>query len=1075
MKIDLPIEKDKRMEDENRERAVPFLESVANAYYHNFADMSEFCFVFPNKRAGRFFLKHLQGAAKGRTIVAPEVTSITDFVSFVSGHDVASRLDLLFRLYNIYRKRREEREEREEREMTEGRDEREEERDRRDERDGRDEREVSTPEIIYQDFDSFRNWGETLLSDFSEVDQYNVDADSLFKNVKDYREIASSFLTDEQIEVMVRYFGYAPGIREVERFWRNMKPETEIKSKFLMLWQQMAPLYHALNDQLHAEKLCTSGDAYRLALQRLKKEGKKILPWKKIVMVGFNALSTTEALIFEELKGEDGYEGIKGAFAEFFWDGTGPVLSGEVNDAATFLKYNRHNFPSPEWSKEWMERSDVKGMPPYMKVIAAPSNAAQGKVGGAMVDQLLKEFGKEEIEDAKVAVVLPDENLLIPFLYSIPESLEGVNLTMGYPLRLTSVISFIYHLRRVLSTSRLIDGTPAYYHEDLRLLLSHPYIHALIGSNVVSEILGYMNHHHKSVMTKEELQQFSMEITEVLPYFPKDARTRYITDWIDEVLVKISAALESKEEGLLKSSIDRSHIETYRDAVKRLANAAEEHDIEMGAAGVFAMLDKLIGGETVNFEGEALQGLQVMGLLETRALDFDRLIILSMNDKMMPRKASGHTFIPDSLRHGYGLPYSNYREDLFSYYFYRMISRAREVIMVYDARASSGMRSGGMSRYLMQLRYLYAPGTIEFENHKFTLSPSKSEMKVIEKKDGVLKKLEEFTQPGSKRNFSASALKNYFRCPVKFYYENVAGLRAENEPSEYIDAIGQGNVVHEVMLHLYFPEEKSESYPDGTRKVYLNPPLTVTAEDITAMMEDRERIALLVRQSINRLHFNKKDEHIDDPLDGASRLIAEKIEQQIEDVLAYDRSLAPFRLVGGEISGLVRWPLPGSDRKVNMKYAIDRLDIVRDSGDTNGKEEYRIVDYKTGSAGVKAKNMEEIFNASEDAKNFFQLMLYANLMNMDRGLNEPVRLSIYEISRLSEEGEVAPKMGKEPEPGKKMSYTPLSTHFDYNEEFMEEMDRLLTEIFDPDIPFVPADDDEKCQYCNLAHLCGRKS
>lgn len=1013
---------------------IPFLEAVAKAYHFNFTDLSEFCFVFPNKRAGTFFLNHLREASP-RTILAPEVTSITDFVALLADHDVASRIDLLFRLYNIYR----------------------------------DYHKTSTDPLrsesdtgVFSDFDSFRSWGETLLSDFSEVDQYDVNADALFKNVKDYREIASSFLTDEQIEVMVRYFGYAPGLKEVERFWKNMTPPSDIKNKFILLWQQMAPLYHALNDALDAERLCTSGRAYRLALQRLKDKGAEILPWKKVVMVGFNALSTTEALIFEELKSIPPTEGIPGDFAEFFWDGTGPVLEDALNDAATFLKYNQRNFPSPEWAEEWLKMSRTDTLPYSLRAIGAPSNAAQGKIAGEEVGHILSTEGSEEIRSARTAVVLPDENLLMPFLYSIPEQLNAVNLTMGYPLRFTSVMSFVYHLRRVRNSSRISNGEIAFFHSDLRILLTHPFIHSLIGSKTVSEIKGFIGHHHKITVPLSELAQFSDKIADLLRPLPDDAKVKDVTGYLDEVMVTISAALDEGNVNVLKARIDRSHIEVYRDALRRLDNACERHSIEMSANGVFSMVEKLLGGEQVTFEGEPLEGLQVMGLLETRALDFDNLIILSLNDRIMPRKASGRTFIPDALRHGYGLPYSNYREDLFSYYFYRMISRARNVTLIYDARASSGMRSGGMSRYLMQLKYLYAPGTLKFENRKFLLSHHTPVTPDVEKTPLVMDQLMEFTKSGSKRNFSASALKKYFTCPVKFYYESVLGINADKDPSEYMDAAEMGNVVHEVMLNIYFPEDK--------RKIYLDQPIPVTPETIDILLNDKENLHHLVRRAINLCHFHRPSDLLDTPLSGAALLIGDKIESMIQDVLRYDRSIAPFWLAGGEISGLVEWAIPGSDRKVNMKYAIDRLDFIELP---DGKKSFRIVDYKTGNSYIKARNMEDVFNGDENAKNLFQLMLYANLMNLDRKMNVPVRLSIYQLSELSSKGEARPLMGASVSPGGKTSYSVMKTHDSFNEDFLKLTNETLDNIFNPEIPFVAANDDAKCRYCNLATLCGR--
>ena len=449
-----------------------------------------------------------------------------------------------------------------------------------------------------------------------------------------------------------------------------------------------------------------------------------------------------------------------------------------------------------------------------------------------------------------------------------------------------------------------------------------------------------------------------------------------------------------------------------------------------------------------------------MGLLETRALDFEHLVILSMNDKIMPRKASGRTFIPDSLRHGFGLPYSNYREDLFSYYFYRMISRAKEVTLIHDARAGEGMRSGGMSRYLMQLRYLYGGGRMHYENHKFLLNPPENEARPVEKSDMVMRQLEEFTVRDSKRNLSASALRNYFQCQVKFYYENVQGIKSDPENSEYIDAIELGNIYHEVMFHLYFPE--------GSRNVYLDKPILVTEGMIDALLADREGLMRMVVRAINRLHFHRMASDLDAPVDGAAEIVAGHIADLVCDTLRYDRRLAPFRLLGGEISGIVEWPLRGSDRRVNIKYAIDRLDIVKGA---DGVERHRIVDYKTGDAHVKASSVDAIFGGEMSSKNLFQLMLYANLMNRDRGSDESVRLSIYQVSDILRSGEVVPQIGI---PGdKRITYKPLYVHKDINEEFLETTDNILADIFDREKPFLPADDDESCRYCRISHLCGR--
>ncbi|MDE6338883.1 MAG: PD-(D/E)XK nuclease family protein, partial [Muribaculaceae bacterium] len=464
----------------------------------------------------------------------------------------------------------------------------------------------------------------------------------------------------------------------------------------------------------------------------------------------------------------------------------------------------------------------------------------------------------------------------------------------------------------------------------------------------------------------------------------------------------------------------------------------------------FYMVDKLLAGEHVSFEGEPLEGLQVMGLLETRALDFDHLVILSMNDKVMPRKARRATFIPDSLRRGYGLPYSNYQERLFSYYFYRMISRVKSVTLIYDARSGEGMRSGGESRYLTQLRYLYAPGKLQQVNYQFLISEPGHNPQPLEKTPEMMEKVNEYAREGSRKNLSASALRKYGECQIRFYYEEVEGLRTDQQDTEFINPITQGNIVHDTMLMLYFPEE--------LRKKYLEARIRLTPEAIDAMRSNRERIRTLILQNINRHHYNRKEDELDMPLEGSAEMVAGHLEQVILDILKYDRGLAPFDLAGGEMSALWRWEYD-QGKYVNMKFAIDRLDILN----PDNEAQWRIVDYKTGKAHVTAAEFEDIFNGAYDAKNIFQLMLYANLMNLYTGQDRDVKVSIYSVGKLLKDGETVPKIG-----GVK-----VTGHKQINEDFVATLNSRIKELFDPSQPFLPAQDEANCSYCLLRDLCSR--
>lgn len=1017
-------------------KITPFLDSVAQAYAAKFKDLSRFVFVFPNKRAGRFFLRALSRVYGIKNMVAPEVIAIQDFAENLSGRLLTGKIDLLFRLFNIYRRIRQS--EKEEGRSSLG----------------------ELPDDPVQAFEVFRKWGEVLVADFSEVDQYNVDAEALFKNVKDFKEISSNFLSEEQLEILQKYFGYAPSHADLERFWKNFNPPakpSDIKDKFMYLWQMMAPLYSALQQELERDGLAMQGTLYRLALENVREHGREILDCDKVVFVGFNALSTTEALLFEELSRLGNLSGREEErFADFFWDAPGPVLGAQHADAASFLRLNMRNFPSPGWAEPWLEKNRVERMP-ELRVIAAPSNAAQSKIAAMRVGELYKEIGKDKIKDARAAVVLPDENLLLPLLYALPAELEKVNLTMGYPLKLTSVYTFMHHLRRLHSRARKVSGIYSFMREDLQLVLSHPFMHALLGVQNVAALNTHISRTHRMFVALSELlpvvSEDRRECLALLDFDTNGRDTHAAIDHLDRILNEVDASLGGfAGNGVVKSKLDRDHISVYRDALCLLRSAIEEHNVPLDMKGVFQFADKLLAGEHVRFEGEPLEGLQVMGMLETRALDFEHLVIPSLNDKVMPRKARRASFIPDSLRHGFGMPYANYQERLFSYYFYRMIARARTVTLIYDARSGEGMRSGGESRYLMQLRYLHARGKIKMENYRFVLNENKEVEQPVVKTPEVMRAIQPFTIPGSQRNFSASALKKYCQCPVKFYYEVIKGLKTDDPQGEYMSAATQGNIVHDVMMRMYLQE--------GEHKKFLTDRPVITREFIDNVAKTRLDHELV--RAVNRNHFGmneKKGDNLDTPLWGTTAMIASHLREQIMDILDYDRSIAPFEMVGAEIAGTMSWEYePG--KVVNMKYSVDRMDILNPGTE---KETWRVVDYKTGKSKVEAKEFEDIFNASDDAANLQQLLLYSNVVARNHGVTADILPVIYQVGTIAKSGPVVPKVEGES----------INGYLADNPRFLERFNSNLTDIFNPSLPFAVADAPEKCKYCKLQPLCRR--
>lgn len=1020
--------------------------------------MSRVCFIFPNRRSGTFFLKHLSAALpEGETLLAPEVLGIDEFVERVSGLCPVSRIESVFTLYDVYRRLR-----------------------------GRNGF-ISNEEDLL-DFDRFAPWGETVLSDFSEVEKYMVSAAELFRNVRDYRNIASNFLTEQQLEIIERYFGYRPAASDVERFWdtvgqEEIGNESALKDKFVELWRLLPELYEGLIADLDKEGLALPGTMFRRAAIRLEEMGSEALEWDHVVAVGFNMLSTSEARLFSALGASQSREG--DALGAFFWDATGPVLGKAQsreslrNPATAAMHRNLENFPPPVWGAAAMAVSAAEQMPPVLIEAAAPSNAAQAKIAGLTVAEWLGRGANEAdtdhaIRDARTAVVIPDEGLLLPLLNSLPPDLPSLNLTMGHSMRFTSVSSFVYHLRRLQTRARRDSlGRPAYYHEDLRLFMSHPLMQVLAGSAQANAVNNDAAADHLRIVPLEWIARRSPEAASILKPLERHTTAAQTIAYLDEVLSTLYVALSGGEENpVLQNNLERMQVDRYRQALMQVLVPIEEHKVSMHFSSVFRLVDRLVSGETVTFQGEPLEGLQLMGLLETRAIDFDRIVILSMNDKVMPRRARRRTFIPESLRRGYGMPSSTQAEELYSYYFYRLISRAREVTMVYDARAGEGMRSGGKSRFLLQLEMLYAKGLVTKRDYAFMLESTKSEPQPVVKTDSIMERLEDYrsTDPERARNLSASAFTDYCHCQLLFFYKHVMGVGDYGERPDSIDPITQGNIVHRVMLDLYFPE--------GLQRKLLKYPRRLKKEDIEAMLADTEGLERVVKRALNREHFHldritdPESPGLDRELPPSMQMSVRFLVAMVRKILEYDLRQAPLMLLGGEVKGRIRWSPAPDIPEVNISYAFDRVDI---SG-----SRVRVADYKTGRPKVSASSMQALFDGEDSAHHDLQLLLYAGWLEKAlpaeglTGVKEGIALEILSPDALENEGGKMPEI-KMPDCEGKLVVRHLESHLDAEEEFTEGAAEMLRGLFDKKREFLPPSDSSRCAHCRLGSLCGREA
>ncbi|MCM1153385.1 MAG: PD-(D/E)XK nuclease family protein [Muribaculum sp.] len=1050
----------------------PFLKTVAEAYASRYRDLSLLTFVFPNKRSGTFFIKYLadllhNDADGPSALLAPEVTTITDLTSDISGRVVDSSIDQLFLLYRCYsdlcltnpdfKKLN-----------------------KPQNHDNQSRREIPVSDEKGVDFDRFRAWGETVLSDFSEVDMQLVDPDLIFKNVKDFKEISSNFLTDKQREVMEKYFGYHPVDDKSEKFWRSFASEDTsdggarkdskgIQKKFHYLWQVLSPLYKAFNEALDKQGLATSGGSYRLTAEALKKKGAEALRGrKKFIFIGFNALSRSETRIFTELRKLrstlPGHE--NEAMADFYWDLGGPLLKGDDNPAARYVAANAVFFPSPEWSKPFIEQSTPSSLPD-VRIYAVPSNAAQLKVLGKDLSEFLEQKGKEHklksyLRNAQVAVVLPDEKLLQPMLFSLPPDAGNPNLTMGYPLKQTAVVSFISLLRRLqLRQRKDAAGESGFFAEDLRMLLAHPFAQILFGSVRIKKFLKRLDKSHHFVIAADVTSSLSADAPSVLVPLSTKATPIEVIDYLDTTLAAVYAKL-SKGNSLLKWKLDGQNIHTYRDALLLLKGCINKYKINLLPATTFILADRLISNQSVPFEGEPLSGLQIMGMLETRALDFDYLFIPSLNERIMPRKARSKTFIPNTIRRAYGMPPANYQESLFAYYFFRLLSRCQHACIYYDSRV--GESGSGMSRYLLQLRHIFMKNseTLSEIYCRFNLGRREVTQYPVEKTGVISNLLDEYLdRANEKPNLSASSLSRYASCPARFFYENILHINSDPEPTETIDPATAGTIVHEALMNLYLPDT-------NLHKRFLDTPRVITSDYIDSIIEDHDGIKRLVHRLINKCHFKEEDNPYR-PLRGSAMMMQDGFCRQILNVLEYDRNLTPFRIYGCEVTEQ-NCTLPLSNGKsVNFRYSIDRIDRAGTGDDTP----FRIVDYKTGMVHLSAKSIDDVFNGEFSATNILQLGIYAQMLRnlitkhypkYIPAITEGIGMEIYNIPRI---------FGNKVQRVPKIAEEDCQINSNIADEFEERLDQMITEIFNKDIPFRQTTDENTCLYCPLVSLCRR--
>ncbi|MDR2563279.1 MAG: PD-(D/E)XK nuclease family protein [Prevotellaceae bacterium] len=965
-----------------------FLESLARRLYARYGnEISSLRMVLPSRRAQLFFSEALTGIID-KPIWEPIFTSIEKIAEEFTPLRKAEDFSLLVDLYSIYLKHTQSKE----------------------------------------SFDRFYFWGETLLRDFNDVDNHLVDAEILFRNLKEQKELEGdfSFLTPEQIEY-------------IRLFWSSFDAgkNGELQNRFIEIWDALPAIYSDFRNVLRKKGEAYSGMIYRDAAEKIQTTGAENLPGQ-YVFAGFNALSKCEHILLAELR--------DAGKAEFYWDYNPYYLENKKQEAGFFMRDNLKNFPANENPKhpnlDEPSDSNLRNMFDSLDLhlISVPSDVLQSKI----LPTVLKEMNAAC--NRNTAVILADANLLIPTLYSLPDDYEEINVTLGYPLKHTPIFALTELLIRLQNSYKLGSHT-GFYHKDLLAVLKHRYVEAIAG-NEASKIAAFIVQNNIVYVPKKlfESNSFLQKIFTPLNDYKE------IIDYLTEILATIANMPDSETNR--NTALLREYVFHTTKALNKLKTSIAEHNLDIGKPVFASLICDLFRSLKIPFTGEPVRGLQIMELKETRALDFENLVILSANEGRLPAESDHPSFVPYNLRRAYEMPYIERNEAISAYYFYRLMQGASKVRLLYSSKTDQN-RTGEMSRYLYQLKF---ESGIDIKEYHVTYDVNlkeKSEIK-IPKDEAIMQQLARYADPLSDASLSPSSLSAYIACPLKFYFNKILRIKIPETLSEELPANLLGNIVHKVMEQLYKPMINRQ----------------IVSEEIQNLLKNGKLLDELADKALAE-EFYKTEKLPENFDENGNMLIAQYvIGRYIRGILKYDAKNPHFvpKNLEGKVRAAYKINTDGNLRTLNIEGIIDRLDMI----EIDGKPALRVVDYKTGAGRGKDKRMrfagvESLFseNPAERNSEVFQAFLYCAILHEIEPETEiiPALYFVRDCYSPQFTCKIFDAVNK----------STVNNFGCYAKEFREQLDDCISEIFDPNIPFIQTEYQENCTYCPFAKICEKEA
>jgi hypothetical protein len=955
-----------------------FLKRTAADLLRRGVDLKNIQVILPNRRAGLFFTKYL-GQMVSRPVYMPRVITIEDFFYDLAGKRPADKLTLIYELYKIYAP-------------------------------------LSGTE---ESFDRFFFWGEMILRDFNDLDQFLVDPEKLFVNLKEQKILESdwTFLSSSQIEL-------------IQNFWASFQNRDRFhQEKFLRFWDVLLPLYTQYKASLQTLGLSYGGGIYREVAER---PDKTLTPGFNLVFVGFNAFTATEERLIRFF--------VNNHHAEIFWDIDQYYLNEMSQEAGMFFReYRKDKVFGPTFPKNTPKK--IENAERKVQTYAVPLKINQANLVGA----ILEDMPDGQLNWEETVIILPDEQLLFPILNSLPEKVNKVNVTMGYPVKHTPVYTFLEAVLDLQRYTRTIDGQIYFYHKPVKQLLSTVYLHG--------EAPEFVRDLQDEISRTNTLYISAADLKKGGPLFATVFQQMTTQNLMDVILVLIRILAEPLEE----NSMERTYLYQCFKQMNRLKAVVGKEIKEEVTIDFFIRIFRQVFGEIkLPFKGEPLEGLQVMGVLESRNLDFKRVIICNMNEGSFPPANAMNSMIPFNLRKAFGMPVQEQNDAIYAYTFYRLLHEAEEVHLLYTTAGSQG-QVGEKSRYIHQLQIETNNRGTQDEDILIHVPVNLSTAGdiTIEKNEAIMAQLLKYTRTtAGKRepiSFSPSALNVWLDCRLKFYLTYIAGLKVPEEVKEDVDPAIFGNLVHMSLENLYMGYIERKGRP------------LVEEKDIDGLASF---IYPAVMKAINKQYF--LEENADQKLTGQLAIARDVLQKYLQGVLVKDKASAPFEIISLEAGKKYRALVPVNTTRgtvsVSLGGIIDRVDRI-------GKT-IRLIDYKSGRDEKKFKGIDSLFDRDNASRNkaamqtFFYGLLYEANFPGNKNQLQPAIFNLREIFKNDFNPYLQEHIGYR-------QYKEVTDYADYREAYVLNLQETLEEIFDPGQPFDQTRDIKKCRFCPYAAICSR--